>query len=276
MHDFYVSLPSNTFVDGDYERQNTTSSFRVRLPNEINLGNGDWEVALVEIQYPHSWNNITNETFTRAGTQFPQNQIVVKFTNGEYKTFSIPVGNYSNIDMLLAAIRKAFDSHSLGKFKDKEITLTDKIWFDYDYVNQRVVFRKPKLNDSVNLIIISPQLKYILGFDRLFFYDQDNYTSAKYPPDIRGGTDSMYIYCNIVKPQIIGNSMEQVLRIIPVSGEYGDIVDKQFNPAHYVPVLQKQFGSIEITIKTDQDKPFAFQFGKSIVKLHFKRKALRI
>ena len=68
-----------------------------------------------------------------------------------------------------------------------------------------------------------------------------------------------------------------MLRIVPISGNFGEIVEKTFVAPHYVPILKKVFSSIDISIKTDQDRPFAFQFGKSIVKLHFrKRFSLRI
>ena len=56
MQDFYVTLPSNT-----PDKRNSTSNFRVRLPEEIQLPPGAWEVALVEIQFPCSWNNVTDE-----------------------------------------------------------------------------------------------------------------------------------------------------------------------------------------------------------------------
>ena len=51
--DFFVTLPSNTKVIG-----NITSNFKVRLPEKLKL-EGQWEVAMVEIMYPHSWYNVT-------------------------------------------------------------------------------------------------------------------------------------------------------------------------------------------------------------------------
>lgn len=54
--EFFVTLPSNI----DQFPNNTTANFRVRLPQKIAL-DGDWEVALVEIMYPHSWNNVNGQ-----------------------------------------------------------------------------------------------------------------------------------------------------------------------------------------------------------------------
>ena len=55
---FYLTLPSNTtttFVN------NKPQSYRVQLAKPISL-EGKWEVALTEIQYPHNWTNITEES----------------------------------------------------------------------------------------------------------------------------------------------------------------------------------------------------------------------
>ena len=56
---FYLTLPSNssmtTFPD------NTVANFRVKLPQALDMS-GRWEVGLTEIQYPHSWCNVGENT----------------------------------------------------------------------------------------------------------------------------------------------------------------------------------------------------------------------
>ena len=52
---FYLHLPSNASLDKFPE--NTLTEYRVCLLQTISL-TGDWEVALTEIHYPHSWNNV--------------------------------------------------------------------------------------------------------------------------------------------------------------------------------------------------------------------------
>ena len=39
---------------------NKTSNFKVNLPKPLELDPTKWEVALSEIQFPHSWYNIQN------------------------------------------------------------------------------------------------------------------------------------------------------------------------------------------------------------------------
>ena len=50
---FYLHLPSNSSLDKF--PKNTLFEYRVGLPETIILS-GDWEVALTDIHYPHSWN----------------------------------------------------------------------------------------------------------------------------------------------------------------------------------------------------------------------------
>ena len=52
---FYPHLPSDSRLDTFLD--NTLTEYRVGLPQTITL-EGEWEVALTEIHYPHSWNNI--------------------------------------------------------------------------------------------------------------------------------------------------------------------------------------------------------------------------
>ncbi len=95
---------------------------------------------------------------------------------------------------------------------------------------------------------------------------------AREPPDMRNGIDSLYVYCDIVEPQIVGNGMHQLLDTVAVSGNFGDIIDRRFSTPHYIPLLAKQFDSISFTIKDDLDRLIPFNFGKCIIKLHFRRR----
>ena len=53
--EFYVTLPSNSFMQ--YFPDSKTSNFWTKLPRTLQL-DGEWEVALAKIDYPHTWYNI--------------------------------------------------------------------------------------------------------------------------------------------------------------------------------------------------------------------------
>ena len=58
---------------------------------------------------------------------------------------------------------------------------------------------------------------------------------SPYEADLYGIT-SIYVYCNIVQPQIVGNTSVPLRRTIPVSGKSGDVITKTFTNIQYVPV----------------------------------------
>ena len=52
---FHLHLPSNSSLDKF--PNNTLTEYLVGLSQTVNL-TGDWELALTEIHYPHSWSNV--------------------------------------------------------------------------------------------------------------------------------------------------------------------------------------------------------------------------
>ena len=53
--EFYVMLPSNSSLE--YFPNNKTSNFVTKLSRTLQL-DGEWEVGLAEIDYPHTWYSI--------------------------------------------------------------------------------------------------------------------------------------------------------------------------------------------------------------------------
>lgn len=148
--------------------------------------------------------------------------------------------------------------------------LVEGLKFKYDHGVKRVY----AITDRrlLHFAILSRKLKYMLGYHADDTLNQRK-AVARFPPDMRGGVDSLYVYCDLIENQLVGDCRTNLLRIVPVRGQYNDIVNEIFTAPHYVPVLKKQFETVEISIKTDQDRLVPFQFGKSIVKLHFRRRS---
>ena len=282
MTEFYLTLPSNTHVG------NKTSDFRVNLPDVVKLP-GDWDVSLAQIQYPKSWNNITDDPDTRQ--TFSKNEICITIKDDDYSIFklNLPVGHYDSINDLMSTIINLTEDQAKqltldaivqskkdGKMTKKEnkhisvLKMVSKaIFWDYDSIIKRVTVKFNK--DFISVIRLSDHLKYILGFEKNDLYNWEDYKNiAKYPVDLRGGIDGLYVYCDLVENQIIGNVREPLLRILPVQGSYGEIIDQDFVARHYIPVLKKEFSTVQISIKSDRDLYIPFAFGKVIVKLHFR------
>ena len=90
---------------------------------------------------------------------------------------------------------------------------------------------------------------------------------SPYVADLQSIT-TIYVYSNIVQPQIVGDTGAQLLRTIPVEGKYGDIVTKTFINIQYVPIQTKSFEDMEILLRSDTGEPVPFERGK-VVTTHY-------
>lgn len=268
MNDFYLTLPSNTSPD------NTTANFSVHLPTKLDLP-GKWEVALVEIQYPHSWDNIHSS----GGSD---NVIEITFPNDAKVAVYIPPGYYGTVEELISAIQYGQQRSSqmiLQTYKNHQTIISGKnvktnhikdvvkgFQLEWNQTLKRVQCKLFRIK-SVKL---SQQVQYMLGFET----DTIDGTNeiAYFQPDLRSGFYSLYIYCSLVEPQIVGNITAPLLRHVHIDGSHGDIVEKLYQTPHYVPVVTKEVDRIEIDIKDDKNQSVPFQFGKTVVKLHFRKK----
>ena len=96
MAEFYATLPSNTSTD------NTLNKFTVHLPRRIEL-TGEWEVALVELQYPFSWYNVTERNI--------DNIIEYRKQKRMFK-INLPLLHYKDANHLVYIIKTYVKAHS--------------------------------------------------------------------------------------------------------------------------------------------------------------------
>ena len=89
--------------------------------------------------------------------------------------------------------------------------------------------------------------------------------------DLRRGFESLYVYSSIVEPRIVGDKIAPLLRIVPITGRHAEMVTAHFDHVQYIPVLSREFGSIETEIRDDTGRPVPFEHGKVTVMLHFRR-----
>lgn len=142
----------------------------------------------------------------------------------------------------------------------------------YDETTRKISF---ECKEHVIQLELSHQLALQLGFDPYETDLKHNNTSVR-PANLHLGLPShMYIYCDVVEPQFIGNSMAPLMRIVNIDSTdylYGVNKHVQFLTPHYVTVMKSSFESIEIDLRTNTGVKLPFQFGTSCVKLHFRKK----
>lgn len=329
----YITLPSNT---SDFS-SNRTNSFRVKLPYAFSF-HGDWKVALSEIQYPVSWNNVkvtdgniwivynhnntrillkfqvksgfyndinelvhaVNYALTLEGQNLPNTLYladlaiykIAKLKKLDYAAFLqwkqlgytyhelfedpdlVPNVSKPPEGDFLVQLHNNMVNSGLNRHKiEVSNSLITEVNLTYNSGNKRVELQlDPK---SINRIYFDPALTFMLGFkkDRAL---TDEKIIADYNSDVSGGLNSFYIYCNIVESQCVGNSLQRLLRTVPLTedNKLGNIVHKDFWAPHYVGLLNKNFDTVEIEIRDNNGKLIEFQFGEVILKLHFRKKPL--
>ena len=238
---FYVTLPSNSSMD--VFPNNTLTSFRVQLPHTIDL-NGDCEVGLYSVIYPRTWYNLQKRDSL---VYYSDDGIIFSSNFVEHGFFKTP-------QELVSAVNKALSPSKGG------VTLS----FD-------------KLTEKVT---ISPRSGYYFGMTGtlsllLGFGGKDvkvsTVTTSPYVVDITGAMTSIFVYSDIVQPQLVGDMEAPLLRSIPIQGRSGEIVNLEYTNIKYVPVQKKSFENIEILIRDDTGKPVPFESGKVLVTLHFRK-----
>ena len=97
--------------------------------------------------------------------------------------------------------------------------------------------------------IISPLLQSMLGFRQAIFR-RGEYVSD-WVADLKKGLNSLYMYCPLVEPRVVGDAQVPLLRIVPVEGRDEEMITRVFDPIQYCPLLQKRFQTVEIDLRDD-------------------------
>ena len=257
MSDFYLTLPSNSSTD--VYPDNTLANFKTKLPNRIEL-DGRWEVGLVEMQYPHTWYNL------REGEG--EMTIVDSAVDGPIREIRAPIrispGYYHTIEDLLKRMELDI-ARSLNMNKTER-----PVRFLYDEIRRKVIAKvTPIFNIGDYTISLRSSLQRILGFESPVL--RVGTTEAEFPVDM-DPLHSLYIYCDLIEPRVVGDRMAKLLRVVPVEGRSGDMVTRIYENVHYNPLQRKSFETVEIDIRDSLGVKAPFERGTLNVTLHFRRR----
>ena len=101
-------------------------------------------------------------------------------------------------------------------------------------------------------------------------------SNAKYPIDIHGNTQVLFVYTNIIKESYGGNNKSQLLRMIPLEKTTDKInyvtESISFNPIIFYPLRLLNFDVIEIQIRDSTGDMIIFESGKVICTLMLRKK----
>lgn len=238
---FYITLPSDS--SQRFFPENTLSHFVTQLPTPVTL-NGEWEVGLAEIIYPHTWYNVNASN----------NLFGFDLGDGQLSSRRIPPGYYETIPDILKAV-------TLAPFRDK-------IQFQYNASTKRV---KIQTDNGAKIIFDKQGIGSLLGFEPQIVEGKQ---TSPFIADPNAVFPLLYIYSDIVSPQIVGDVQAPLLRIVRVNGKDGETVSVHYDRPHYLPVSRQCFQSIEVETRLNSGEYVPFERGKLIIVLHFRRRQI--
>lgn len=252
MTHFHVTLPSDSSLE-TYPN-NTASRFTVRLPDRVEL-DGDYEVGLAELMYPHTWFNFdnSNERF-HIFNRLRENQMKKYVFRSGYYPDAVTFAHSLN-QQIIKALTEAEHYNPVVRFSFDPSTL--KMSLQY--------------NSRQWIIFTSNFLEY-LGFTRMMSFNPKTPTVANEVFDIHQGRNLFYVYCDVAAHSIVGDIVTPLLRVCNTSGADGKVVRTTFTHPHYVPVAQTDFQTIEINISDELGHPIPFMHGKTLATLHFRQR----
>ena len=115
---------------------------------------------------------------------------------------------------------------------DNEHRYNNDVSFSYDTISRKVTVHVQN-NSELNF----DNFGYMLGFSPEQVISKT--TKGPREVDLEHGFHDLYIYCNIIQPQYVGDTLLPLLRIIPVEGKDGERISKSFVRPQYVPVSRK-------------------------------------
>ena len=241
---FYLTLPSNASLN-EFPN-NKTTSYRVKLPQSIDL-EGVWEVGLYSISYPNTWYTLQKGVDTH---------LFYADRTGLFQQAIMDYGYYQSMQELIKAANKALSRN-----------VSDNIKMTYNAFTGKVTVQ---IKSGFQFAVKKP-LSIILGFGGKDVMLKKT-TESPYVADLTT-VSTIYVYCDIVEPQIVGDTSAQLLKSIPAEGKFGDIIAKTFTNIQYLPIRTKSFEAVEVLLRYDTGDPVPFERGKVVITLHFRKQS---
>ena len=144
-----------------------------------------------------------------------------------------------------------------GRFKDE-------LQLSFDTLNRKVTLH---LQNKVKVYF--SDIRQMLGFSPNKVISR--ISTAEQAVDLEHGFHDLYVYCDVIQSQYVGDALVPLLRIVPIEGKDGERISKSFIRPQYLPVNRKQFESIEVNIKRDTGETVPFEFGRVLLTLHFRQ-----
>ena len=261
-----VTLPS----DGshDFYPQNTLSNFTIKLARTLEF-NGEYECALSEIIFPNRLVNV------REGHNMVDiHRFTKKWTNSLKMRFKIPAGSYDSVSKVVAAVENIIGKSKYGGTGSRGRRV-NAFTISYNSTTKRVTVTT-KFNYAVHF---GSDICYLLGFEvgklnAKGFDSIDGTRTGEYYASKTGGLNTLYIYTDIIKEQIVGGIHSPLLRVINLGQKENneESTSMTMDRLFYCAMKRTNIDNINIQLRDDMGHLVHFEFGKVVVVLEFRPK----
>ena len=247
----------------DFYPSNTPSHYFTNLSQGINL-TGDFEVGLSEILISNTYRNIEEQDecfFKCVRTETVPNQNNPQLTRLVSKTVVVPPGLYESNEFFINTLN-TLTVQELGRQENNK---------------PRVRFFYHKATKQVSVLVyegtvtLSEKLQSVLSLNTQTIVGH-RHVKGEGAINLNQDFQSVYIYCDLVSPRPVGDTMAPLLRIIPILDKKREVLRFIFEKPHYTPLSRFQFNTVEMILTTDKGKTLSFTSGTTITTLHFRRR----
>jgi hypothetical protein len=243
---FFVTLLSDT--SQHLFKNNSPANFTNKLAKRLEFSE-DMEVGLLEIHYPQ----------TLCNTYSDRSMAWVRMANSVKERCVLERDYVTDVAPVLKKLEEDFKEYYTFEMLD----------------NCFSCLPLEDLPDDV-AIRFSKVLAMQLGFPTGTEFTGPEIIAPTNPDFNIGLPANAFVYCNIVKPQIVGDKMCELLRTITINTKayrHGCHASMTFAHPQYLPVSIKEIDEISIDIRDQQEHSLPFISGSSSVLLHFRRRS---
>ena len=190
--------------------------------------------------------------------------------NNHFGTLSDTV-NIKNLDSILTLITNlnATLTRMQGKLNDIK-SETVKCKFKLDASTKMVTYEQLSKNDCQ--LYVDPRILWLLGLSTTSEWITAEKLEGMYKPSLDKFLQTMWIYTNIIEPQIVGDTRAHLLHVIPVKteGSEGGLIAPVFDTPIFCKLALNYIHTFDILITNSLgDVPIEFDDNEVIIGLTF-------
>lgn len=261
----FVDLESKVDRNRPVQIDNSISSFTTHLNDEIIFNDND-DIGLVSLTFQKNW-------YT-----FDQDQNVEMRCDPDAdvakpdKLPFIPLGFYKNVDDVLKLLVKIFED----VYKPLGYETVPSLRFDER--TQKIAIKPALWKKSFALPVFDKELAQFLGFssfDEYRFLEQLNVWKKMknetgsfevFAPeviDLTVNRPCLYLYCNLVQPNLVANRRLRLLQRISVPNvEFGSVVNITFDEIQYKKAVAGRHRLVHIDLCDHTGRIVRFRAGR--------------